>query len=714
MGACQDDEAYIRIKSKEVTISEAGGEATIAFETNSSWVASSSERWCTITPSRGGQSSKSTTIKLAPNDTHDARTCELTILAGEVSETITITQLQRDAIIISNTTYELLSGSHTLKVELKANVEVEVIIEEDAQEWVSTPHTSTRALEAKTVTLHIAENKGSNTPRTAKVYIKDKDTDLHEVLTIVQQGESIVPDDVQVIMGNNSKIQHLNVEDDFVFRMSNLDNEDIYFVFTNDKNSRITLPQLVDDEQMRSKTATTRASSFSNPTFNVPGKPLVTEFNNNPPQFFEKEKTAHYPSRVASRAANLGVGASEQLNDDEGNAHPSTVRKVVSAHGKNLYVWVADDCWHDGGTKSYQVTQGMVNALANKFLAPGIDNDVYEWVTNAAGAHWGATDYDNLIADTDDIHIWLMDIDNDNKTSGTVTLGYFYARDNYRKSSIAAANELLFTIDAVLFAKPDGGRPWSLSDFWPSQMVSTLVHEFTHMIYFYQHQVLNGLNSNRAINEMTAQCMEDLLANKIEADGPRGVPYKAASAGVSRNSEGRLPLFNSYNDYTLLDWSDNEEEVLTNYSKTYALGAYLMRNYGGANFIRELIQNRYTNTRSIVEAVNANGGNVANYGELLQRFGAAYLMSNKMDSNAGYLFNKGDVWNRSAVNGITYDLGSINFYNYFPTPYIYEVLPDTQPAGSNLYFIGGSGISGEKEWYFKGVQNELKVTMVVK
>lgn len=714
LGACQNDDAYLSIKTKEVTIDDVGGEANIAFETNSSWIASSSEPWCKITPSRGGQSSRSTTVKLAPNDTHTARTCQLTILAGDVSETITITQLQRDAIIISNTTYELLSGSQTLEVELQANVAVEVIIEEDAQGWVSTPHT--RGLMVETVTLHIAENTSSDTQRTAKVYIKDRATDLQEVLTIVQQGKSTYPANVQVIEGDNSKIQHFTAGGDFVFRMGNLNNEDIYFVFTNDNEWQpMALPKLVNDERVMSKTATTRATSFSEPPFIVPGKPSVTEFNNNPPPFLRHKKSTDASHAIATRAASLTVGASEHLKDDEGKPHLSTVRKVVSAHGKNLYVWVANDCWHEGGTKSYQVTPRMVDALANKFLASGTDNDIYEWVTNAAGEHWGATDYDNLIADTDDIHSWLMDIYADDKTTGTVTGGYFFARDNYRKSSQSASNEkLLFTIDAVLFAKPDDGRVWSLSDYWPSQMISTLAHEFTHMIYFYQHEVLKGLHSNTAINEMSAQCVEDLVANKILADGPRGVPYAAASAGANRNARGRIPYFNSFNDYTLLNWSNNEDETLTNYAKTYALGAYLMRNYGGAHFIRELIQNRYSGTRSIVEAVNANGGAVANYGELLQRFGAAYLLSNKMDTGAGYLFNKGDVWSESTVNGITYELGSINFYNYFPTPFIHEVLPELQSAGSNLYFSGGSGISGEREWYFRGVSEGTKITVVVK
>ena len=711
--ACQkNEEPYVRFLSTSVTLANTGGEETILFETNSSWIATSSEAWCTITPSRGGVSSRSTTIKLAANNSYEARTCEVLIVAGGVSETITITQSQKNAIIITNKNYELSSDNHTLEVGLEANVDVEVLIAENAKGWIST--TETRAMTAKTVKLHIAANKNTNKARTTEVYIKDKASDLQDKLLIVQRGESIAPPGVKVIEGDASRIQHLDVSSDFILRLNGLDNKDVYFVFSNENvRQSVSLPQLKSSAAVMSRSA--KRTYFSEPSFVVSGKPSVTEFNNNPPKLVKGgEDSPHYQQQMVLRSAQLAVGATEYLNDADDKPQLSTVRKKITAHGKNLYVWVANDSWHDGGTKSYKITQQMVDELAAKFLAVGNNNDIYEWVTNATGEHWGPTNQSYYIPETDDLHIWLMDIDGDNKTTGTVTLGYYYARDNYRKTSLSASNEkLMFTIDAVLFAKPDQGA-WSLSHYWPSQMISTLAHEFTHMIYFYQHEVFRGLKSNIAINEMSAQCVEDLVANKIKGDGPRGVPYGAPSAGYSGNTEGRLPLYNSYNDYTLLDWSENSDETLTNYSKTYALGAYLMRNYGGTNFIRELLQNNYTGATSIVASINTNGGSVDSYGDVLQQFGAATLLSDKMDMETGYRFNRGDEWSKSTINGITYDLGSINLYNYSPTPYIYDQLPTTQKPGSNLFYIAGSNLSGGKEWYFEGLNQNSKVTVVIK
>lgn len=138
-----------------------------------------------------------------------------------------------------------------------------------------------------------------------------------------------------------------------------------------------------------------------------------------------------------------------------------------------------------------------------------------------------------------------------------------------------------------------------------------------------------------------------------------------------------------------------------------------MRNFGGANFIRELIQNNYTGIESIVNAVNANGGNGLSYGDILQRFGVANLLSDQTTITTGYKFNTGS-WITSTVNGTTYDLGSINLYNYSPTPSVYSELPYSQQPSSNILYIAGDNLSGKNEWYIKGMDNDVKLTVVIK
>ncbi|MGV8964476.1 MAG: M30 family zinc metallopeptidase [Candidatus Saccharimonadaceae bacterium] len=864
--------------------------ATIEVEVkaNVEFDVSISDEWIKRNTTRGLSSNK-LYFDVAKNDSYSNREGSVTIKQkdGTLSKTVSIYQSQKNAIILSNNTQSLSDESQTLEIELKTNVDFEVIIPVTAKNWVS--YAGTRALRTETLILIIAANVADKT-RTTEVYVKNKTTTLQDTLTITQSKATALPTlttldtydilitaaksggeitsdggapiiakgvcwntsgnptvqdsktnngggvekfiaqitpliaattyyakayatnrvgtsygkqiiftttskvatpiislksgiytsaqlvtitcategaeirytlngnepvttstlytdgitvnerltikakafktnwiesavatqtyiinlGVQLIEGSLNSIQHIDASKDFVFRLNNLSNKDVYFVFTN-KNTvnSTTLPKLYT--QVETMKPAKQFATFSESTFLVSGKPSITDFNNNPlKQPMKGMSQSEYQRYSTLVPEKYIVGNSMLFNDDAGNSQLSTVRKIISAHGKNLYVWVADDCWGPTSSKRYNVTQQMVDAFAPKFLNPGNDNDIYEWVSNIGGAPWGNSRYNNVIPDTDDIHIWLTDIDNDNKTSGQVTLGYFFARDNYLKTSFASSNEkLMFTIDAVIFATTTNGT-WELSHNLPKQMVSALAHEFTHMIYFYQNNVLNGFSGNTAINEMCTQSVEDLVANKIMADGPRGVSYSTPTAGYSGNMNGRLPLYNSYNDYSLVEWSSNQSETLLNYSKTYALGAYLMRNYGGANFIRELIQNSSTGINSIVDAVNSNGGGGLSYEDILQRFGAANLLSDNTSMDVRYRFNTGGAWSTSTINGINYQLGSVNLYNYAPTPSIYSELPTNQKPGSNIYYKAGSNLNGTIEWSFEGMSTDTKLTVVIK
>jgi hypothetical protein len=90
----------------------------------------------------------------------------------------------------------------------------------------------------------------------------------------------------------------------------------------------------------------------------------------------------------------------------------------TSFGNKSLFLWVADDSWETGGTKAKLVNQSMVNNLIDAFLTAGTDNDIYDWVTAIYGEEWSSSGFSELIAPTDEIHIVLFDINDDNSTTG--------------------------------------------------------------------------------------------------------------------------------------------------------------------------------------------------------------------------------------------------------------------------------------------------------
>ena len=264
--------------------------------------------------------------------------------------------------------------------------------------------------------------------------------------------------------------------------------------------------------------------------------PWIVEFNNNPPRL-ERLEGPGRPRRSLRPQAQRPVTEGDRFTfisrwESTNVAVPATVRRVVSDGSTTVVVWVADRQWSATCRVTHQcMTREMADEVADRFLRPGAPNDIYDWVTAIFGDAWGPHDYPYLIPpeSASPIHILFFDIDGDGIPSRGQTRigGYFHALNNYLPADdpvwLRASNErLMFFMDAPLMAHREGPT-WEVTDYYPSGMISTLAHEFQHMIHFYQKGVRRGGRSEAWLNEMVSMVAQDLVADKIESDGPRGV-----------------------------------------------------------------------------------------------------------------------------------------------------------------------------------------------
>ncbi len=408
------------------------------------------------------------------------------------------------------------------------------------------------------------------------------------------------------------------------------------------------------------------------------------------------------------------------------NAHcRSVIGPILTSQGnRTLNIWVADDCWETDGTKKHLVTTEMITALKDKFLKTGLDNDIYDWDTSILGAEWGATGYSNLINPNGEITILLSDINEDDSDTGGV-VGYFWPGNNFTASDVPDSNErIMFVIDAVMYASPsnDGSTTaattgWISSDYWPKIVFSTLAHEFQHMILFYQKSFVAKADyaTETWINEMCSMLIEDFLADKIGVEGPRGVSPIDGTAGNSGNIEGRLPWFNQYLFRPLIvDYP--QPFYLEDYSVAYAFGAWLARNYGGVEFLHNVVSSPYTDKKAIEYAVQQYTGGTESLERLLQRWGGAIFLSDKTDAPPKYQYNSGG-WFTSTINGNKYNLGSINLYNYNPAPEIATSISQLSSGltapGTNVYLLAEEDASGKFAWDIT-IPNDVRLTVIFK
>lgn len=352
-----------------------------------------------------------------------------------------------------------------------------------------------------------------------------------------------------------------------------------------------------------------------------------------------------------------------------------------------FYIWIVNSmvsgyeaydelAWDD--TDDTDLDTANIGAMAQIFLDNAVDNDVFDLVTNAFGVPWGTHPYSNLVSGTErNVHVLLYDIDGDRLPGAgdARIVGFFYGLDNFTDGD--GNGLVMFHLDAALFGAEDSqpADGWQITDYWPAQVVSTLAHEFQHMIHFYQRSIVPADGSADGsyetwMDEANSMMAEDLVAQAIENDGPRGVPYSDGTAGSPGISSGRIPDYIGYGSQTQLTNWYSSDDVLDQYGVSYAFGAYLGRVFG-AGFFTDLMDNatatgapglEYTTT-AIAEAASAASGETLGFPELLRRWGVAYLVSNDTAVPSQYRINRGG-WFTSTSGGVDYRLGSINAYNY--------------------------------------------------
>ncbi len=372
---------------------------------------------------------------------------------------------------------------------------------------------------------------------------------------------------------------------------------------------------------------------------------------------------------------------------------------------RTLSIWVDDAVWN------VDVTLTKVQDLAAKFLQdPETQSDIYHWDTAVVGEPWGPQSDPNLIAwdANNTVTILLTRLNSASAYSGgAVTVGYFWAKDNFSAAAEPGSNQrIMFYIDSKLYGTTFANYPpynetgWAVTNYWPKIVFSTLAHEFQHMIQFYQKQVLQGTNqgTDTWINEMCSMIMEDLVADKQGVEGPRGVsPPTDGSAGGAGITGGRIPTFNQYSYSALVRPTTFD---LTGYSVAYAFGAWLARNYGGTELLRRIVQCPQTDESAVVNAVIQYTGNKnESLATLLERWAAAVLLSDTTSAPSGYRYNVG-TWFTSSAGGQTFDLGSMNFFNYSPSLTVFTpgTAPTTDSHSSNLYYLAATGLTGSQSW----------------
>lgn len=144
--------------------------------------------WLKLADGTRGMSSHTIYFEVSPNEGYDNRSANIRFYdpSGTVSESVTVNQAQKDALIISTKEFSVDAGLNYLSVDINTNIDYEVEIPQEYASWIrQAENPLTRTLNPYKLDFVISENDTFES-REGKIIIKGKDKDISDVVTVVQ------------------------------------------------------------------------------------------------------------------------------------------------------------------------------------------------------------------------------------------------------------------------------------------------------------------------------------------------------------------------------------------------------------------------------------------------------------------------------------------------------------------------------------------------
>lgn len=310
----------------------------------------------------------------------------------------------------------------------------------------------------------------------------------------------------------------------------------------------------------------------------------VSKFLRENPDYFDKIKLNK------KSAWNFTVGSTKSWYavDFTNNNKQYQTNSTCRAVGTNCYIFVEDAIWN---TRVNQAAVDSIKAAFDNRTPANATKGIYQTNTETFG-------YPPDVDNDSKIVILLLDIKDGYDGDGGYIEGYFSS-----SNEVGYNNAEIFFIDAnPLDLRTSSGLQGGMS---------TLAHEFQHMIHWNYHRTSSQLTF---VNEGCS-----LVAEVI--------------CGYPIYNQGR---YSGETNHYLFDWrSTLSDEVLNDYSRAARFNVYLRDQFGNSIF-RKIVESQQYGINAYIDALSKIGANITFKDLLVNWFIANNLDDRTINTNWGY------------------------------------------------------------------------------
>lgn len=179
---------------KSMDFESSAAEKSLTFSSNVAWTLSVADTrdgssWLSVNPTSGDAGTHTVTVKALENLSYDDRNAVITIVAGDTIRKVFVNQKQLDALTLTSNRFEVPVEGGSINIEVKANIDYEVIIPNDCKAWIHKANGKTRILSTSSISFTIDKCEEYD-KREGKIIIKGNGKE--ETVAVFQAGEGIL------------------------------------------------------------------------------------------------------------------------------------------------------------------------------------------------------------------------------------------------------------------------------------------------------------------------------------------------------------------------------------------------------------------------------------------------------------------------------------------------------------------------------------------